>query len=129
MFFSGLFVCISNPLNHSPVLRLLGSFTAGLLYPLILTVTSVFMSARELFLCSQNDPADSTFLKFYKLFEHILEALPQLIISIYYIAHNGGPSINAVQTVSATFSTGSLLFGLITGCEACFNLYSLMYRI
>ena len=130
MFFSGLFVFLADPLNsQGPVPRLLSSVTAGLLYPVVLTVTSLYLTGRELFLGHHNDAADSKFMNFYKLFEHILEALPQLLISIVYIANNGGPSTKSVQTVSAAFSTGSLVFGLVTGCEVCFVLYSFRFRI
>ena len=48
-----------------------------------------------------------------KLFEHFGESLPQVILSIVFIVNNGGIAANLVNSVSAAFSAGSLLFGII----------------
>ena len=51
-----------------------------------------------------------------KLFEHFGESLPQVILSIVFIVNNGGIAANLVNSVSAAFSAGSLLFGIIKSC-------------
>ena len=73
---------------------------------------------------------DSKFLPFYRLWEHVGEALPQLIISLTFISKNY-PFIYAeeqyfegsisfpISILSAIFSGGSLAYGLYSGCLAC----------
>ena len=130
MVFSVILIFLSDQLSgQCLVSRLLRSTIAGLLYPLLLTATSLYFTGRELFIGQQNEAADTKLLNLYKLFEHILEAFPQLLIGIVYIANNGGPGPNYVQTVSAVFSSGSLIFGIVTGCEACFVIYSFRYKL
>ena len=51
-----------------------------------------------------------------KLFEHIGESMPQLILSIVFIVKNGGIAANLMNSVSAAFSAGSLLIGIIKSC-------------
>ena len=50
----------------------------------------------------------------YKLCENIGEALSQLIISILFIANYWADHVMTINLVSAVFSSGSVLFGLIT---------------
>merc|ERR1712131_551203 len=49
-----------------------------------------------------------------KLFEILGESLPQLIISIVFIANNGGVETHPWNTTSAVFSAGSVMIGIIT---------------
>ena len=67
-------------------------------------------------------------LPWLKCFEYFGEALPQLAISITFITHNyafveNGDSIFGVpfpvSILSATFSSGSLVYGLYSGVQAC----------
>lgn len=53
------------------------------------------------------------------MFEHIGEALPQLILSCVFIGYNGGPLDNIINTISAFFSAMSLLYGLVISVDAC----------
>ena len=127
MVFSGIFIFFNCFTSHCFICRAFGSVAAGLLYPLVLAVGSLYLTGSQLF-CGQNVQAvDSKFMNFYKLFEHLLEAFPQLVISIVYIANNGGFVANFVQAVSAMFSTGSLILGLVTGCNAAFVVCSFRY--
>jgi len=122
MLFSSIFIFFNFFTSQCLICRVFSSVLAGLLYPVILTVSSLYLTGKELFYGHHNEAADTKFLNFYKLFEHLLEALPQLVINIVYISNNGGVSANYVQAGSAVFSSGSLLLGLVTGCQAAVTL-------
>ena len=51
---------------------------------------------------------------FVKVFEILGESLPQLILTIVFISNNGGPMKHKINSASAVFSGGSVLYGLIT---------------
>ena len=60
----------------------------------------------------------------FKIFEHFFEALPQLTLSLIFISNHGGLSDeNIVNIVSAIFSFGSLIIGIVTACSSCCNLF------
>jgi len=127
MVFSSFFIFFNFFTSQHFICRVFSSVLTGLLYPVILTISALYLTGKELFSGNHNDAADTKFLNFYKLFEHLLEAFPQLVINIVYIINHGGVSANYVQTGSAVFSTGSLVLGLATGCQAALTLCAIRF--
>jgi len=106
---------ISYHINFKDDLKL---FILSTLYPVSVPALSVYCSCREIFL-GEDWSEDSDLwnlnlnaMKFMKIFEHIGEALPQLIMMSVFIANNGGPDEHPFGVVSAVFSCGSLMYGL-----------------
>ena len=69
-------------------------------------------------------------LPMLKLFEYCGEALPQLILSVLFAVNNYHFLLDhdtlldikiPVTVVSIIFSTGSLIFGLVTGFKSCYE--------
>jgi len=88
----------------------------GLLYPLFTPVAIIIIAIGEM-VTGENNEADLTFWKGLKMFEHLGEAGPQLILMSFYIYNNGGHHEHPLSVTSAVFSAGSLLIGLVTGFE------------
>ena len=66
------------------------------------------------------EPSETIMLKIkhYKLCENVGEALPQLILSIMFIVNYWDDYDMTINVVAAVFSSGSVLFGLITSGKA-----------
>ena len=56
------------------------------------------------------------------------ESLPQLIISIVFIANNGGVELHPWNTTSAVFSAGSVMIGFITSVMIWVKAYKVMKK-
>ena len=93
----------------------------GLLYLLVVPIVSIWFTARDLFSFGDSGDRDKDMdmVKVLKMFEHIGEALPQLILSCVFISYNGGPLEHPLNTTSALFSAVSLLYGLVLSADAC----------
>ena len=93
----------------------------GVFYLFVVPVVSIWFTGRDLFSVgdSGDRDRDMAMVKVLKLFEHIGEALPQLVLSCVFIGYNGGPLVNWINTVSAFFSAMSLLYGLVISIDAC----------
>ena len=93
----------------------------GVFYLFVVPVVSIWFTGRDLFSVgdSGDRDRDMAMVKVLKLFEHIGEALPQLVLSCVFIGYNGGPMVNWINTTSAFFSAMSLLYGLVISIDAC----------
>ena len=93
----------------------------GVFYLFVVPVVSIWFTGRDLFSVgdSGDRDRDMAMVKVLKLFEHIGEALPQLVLSCVFIGYNGGPLVNWINTISAFFSAMSLLYGLVISIDAC----------
>ena len=93
----------------------------GVFYLFVVPVVSIWFTGRDLFSVgdSGDRDRDMAMVKVLKLFEHIGEALPQLVLSCVFIGYNGGPLVNRINTISAFFSAMSLLYGLVISIDAC----------
>lgn len=97
----------------------------ALLYPLAVPVASIYYSGK-LLVSKKNGEEEGEegamdFLKVLKLFEHLGEAGPQLILMIIFIVNNGGATEHPVSVTSAVFSAGSFLFGMYTSYKGFFD--------
>ena len=63
----------------------------GVFYLLVVPIVSIWFTGRALIKNTESDDRDMDMVKVLKLFEHIGEALPQLVLSCIFIASNGGP--------------------------------------
>ena len=93
----------------------------GVFYLFVVPMVSIWFTGRDLFSVgdSGDRDRDMAMVKVLKLFEHIGEALPQLVLSCVFIGYNGGPLVNWINTISAFFSAMSLLYGLVISIDAC----------
>ena len=66
----------------------------GVFYLLVVPIVSIWFTGRALIKNTESDDRDMDMVKVLKLFEHIGEALPQLILSCIFIASNGGPWVS-----------------------------------
>jgi len=87
---------------------LLGLFSP-LLYPLWVPALSIYCAARELF-WGEDREERLTKLNGWKMYEHLGEAGPQLVLMVIYLVNNGGHTWFSVT--SAVLSAGSLLYGI-----------------
>merc|ERR1711879_547754 len=71
---------------------LLGVFTS-LLYPLYVPAMSIYYSGK-LLLGGEDEGDNLTNMKVLKMFEHLGEAGPQLILQIIFITNNGGVTLH-----------------------------------
>ena len=71
---------------------------------------------------------DTGDIPFWKLFEHLGEAVPQLIMCLIFIINNFKFIVHEetstwmpipISIVSLVFSVGSIMMGLYTGCNSC----------
>ena len=94
----------------------------GVFYLFVVPVVSIWFTGRDLFSVgdSGDRDRDMAMVKVLKLFEHIGEALPQLVLSCVFIGYNGGPLVNWINTISAFFSAmmGGLLAPLVVNVAA-----------
>ena len=67
----------------------------GVFYLLVVPIVSIWFTGRALIKNTESDDRDMDMVKVLKLFEHIGEALPQLILSCIFIASNGGPWVSS----------------------------------
>ena len=93
----------------------------GVFYLLVVPIVSLWFTGKDLFSVGDSGDRDKDMdmVKVLKLFEHIGEALPQLVLSCVFIGYNGGPLQHPLNTTSAFFSAVSLLYGLILSVDAC----------
>ena len=92
----------------------------GVFYLVVVPIVSIWFTGKDLFTPGDNDrDRDMAMVKVLKMFEHIGEALPQLVLSCIFIANNGGPYEHLLNTTSAFFSAMSLLYGLVISIDAC----------
>ena len=68
----------------------------GVFYLLVVPIVSIWFTGRALIKNTESDDRDMDMVKVLKLFEHIGEALPQLILSCIFIASNGGPWVSII---------------------------------
>jgi len=92
----------------------------ALLYPLLVPAVSIYYSGK-LLLGGEDKHDWLTGMKRGKLFEHLGEAGPQLILMIIFITNNGGLAVHPFSVISAVFSAGSLLYGIYSSCKALFE--------
>ena len=69
----------------------------GVFYLLVVPIVSIWFTARALVKNTDSDDRDMDMVKVLKLFEHIGEALPQLVLSCIFIASNGGPWVSTLH--------------------------------
>ena len=98
-------------------------FWTLIFYPFTLPVYSMALTWRALLQhckakSDQELHRDSAALDYYRLVEHIGEALPQLIISCVLIYTTGGAAYNGWDTISAALSAFSLVYGMLKGCSS-----------
>ena len=90
----------------------------GLCAPIVFPIVTVFITWRKLYLGV--DTPYMTRLIQYKLVENICEGLPQMIISIIFIANNPDQS-DILNYLSLVISAGSVLIGLLISGRSCYN--------
>ena len=66
----------------------------GVFYLIVVPIVSIWFTCRALIKNTESDDRDMDMVKVLKLFEHIGEALPQLVLSCIFIASNGGPWVS-----------------------------------
>lgn len=119
-FFTVLLICeraeFESVLEYVLIMLIFGVF-----YLLVVPIVSLWFTGKDLFSVGNSGDRDKDMdmVKVLRLFEHIGEALPQLVLSCVFIAFNGGPLEHPLNTTSAFFSAVSLLYGLILSVDAC----------
>ena len=90
----------------------------GAIAPFFVPFIAILMGFRKL--SGSFEPSETIMLKIkhYKLCENVGEALPQLILSIMFIVNYWDDYDMTINVVTAIFSSGSVLFGLITSGKA-----------
>merc|ERR1719507_775530 len=112
-----LFMIVINTTDRPGCGEALQNVFLALLYPLSVPALSIYESGKLLF-----RGQDQTGTRAWRLFEHLGEAGPQLILMIIFTTNNGGPTVNPLWITSAVFSAGSFLFGISSCCRTLLDL-------